>query len=715
MKINIIFEDIFSIDCDAYVTPTDPRLSGSGGLDKTIHIKAGPKLQEECANVKIQPGETFITSGGNLPVKYILHTASPRCSDETQTDYPLLCQCYQSMLSKASGKSDLHHLAVPLVGTGVSGYSLDAPKYANTIYSLTAVTILSTLLRFRSTTLHTVTIVCSSKEKYDIMQRTFQWICGRGISKRSRIQGSLLGGAVGDALGYPVEFHDAADSRIQEYHLDPISGKALISDDTQMTLFTACGLLYGYSRIRMRGIGSDLWNYISLAYQDWLKTQCPNHQSDSPSISWIRNIPELQACRAPGMTCLSALKDDGGSLSEPINNSKGCGGVMRITPVALYLGAHDSQDYNLRACAETAAITHGHPLGWLSAAALGNILFDIMQNFSLHYAVQDTIVLLRKNYSAYSDTEIMIQLLTNAADLADISGNTSSYDLIAEYDITKQLGEGWVGEEALAVGLFCAMASIGRSFEQCLHNAVWHKGDSDSTASIAGQIWGAYFGVEAIPAKWLVKLELRQVITEIANDLTDNCRMCEYGAYYDSAWVRKYLSADKSSHIPTPNEPPPLHHITIPWSDADSQSRTIYGPKGKYEILIENGSIYHVSQIESAAHTGAPGFGFVTLKYYDKKQAYTEHHGWVKKHGDYTIAGYYNNKPFNLVPNVADNCVEIFSHVSPTPWIGSIRRNFTEYGNPIEITFRDQHTTLSIELLKLFIFSSDFLRNFFCP
>lgn len=78
-----------------------------------------------------------------------------------------------------------------------------------------------------------------------------------------RIRGCLIGGAAGDALGYPVEFFSehtlwarCGDDGIQEYELDPVRGKALISDDTQMTLFTANGILCGETRMATRGIGS---------------------------------------------------------------------------------------------------------------------------------------------------------------------------------------------------------------------------------------------------------------------------------------------------------------------------------------------------------------------------------------------------------------------------------------------------------------------------
>lgn len=84
---------------------------------------------------------------------------------------------------------------------------------------------------------------------------------------RDKIRGSLFGGAVGDALGYPVEFLRSSEifrrygeKGICDYQLQ--GGQALISDDTQMSLFTACGILYGDTRARMRGMGAPMAAYI---------------------------------------------------------------------------------------------------------------------------------------------------------------------------------------------------------------------------------------------------------------------------------------------------------------------------------------------------------------------------------------------------------------------------------------------------------------------
>lgn len=123
----------------------------------------------------------------------------------------------------------------------------------------------------------------------------------------------LVGGAIGDALGYAVEFLEDQIFRkygcegITEYDL--VNGKALISDDTQMTLFTANGILVGDTRLSMRGIGGDPKAYVPNAYLDWLKTQesdinSVNHHeryTEKGGYSWLLDVPELYSRRAPAI------------------------------------------------------------------------------------------------------------------------------------------------------------------------------------------------------------------------------------------------------------------------------------------------------------------------------------------------------------------------------------------------------------------------------
>jgi ADP-ribosylglycohydrolase len=98
----------------------------------------------------------------------------------------------------------------------------------------------------------------------------------------------------------------------------------------------------------------------------------------------------------------------------------------------------------------------------------------------------------------------------------EMAENLADSDLPPEEAIAR-LGQGWVAEQALAISIYCAL--VARNFRHGVILAVNHDGDSDSTGSIVGNILGAMRGVKAIPAKWLESLELRDVITELAEDL----------------------------------------------------------------------------------------------------------------------------------------------------------------------------------------------------
>ncbi len=363
-----------------------------------------------------------------------------------------------------------------------------------------------------------------------------------------RFRGCLVGGAAGDALGYAVEFMTASEilSRygpegIQEYDLE--DGLARISDDTQMTLFTAAGLLYGKTRMMNRGIGGPPQSYVRASYQDWLETQTVPYpgSKDACHCTWLMNVPELYARRAPGMTCLSALRAGGhGTLDRPVNSSKGCGGVMRAAPVGLYfcdrkiwIGESD------KAAAETAAVTHGHELGWLPAAGLAHIVrLAAEQNFSVAQAVDNCIRAMPQIFYRCTHMDEFVAILEKAADLAGGSGS--------DMENIHSIGGGWTGEEALAIAVYCALR-YSDDFDAALVASVNHSGDSDSTGSITGNILGAAIGYEALPEKYRTSLELLDVILEIADDLHHDCQISEYDDS-DPVWVAKYITAEFRLH-----------------------------------------------------------------------------------------------------------------------------------------------------------------------
>lgn len=359
-----------------------------------------------------------------------------------------------------------------------------------------------------------------------------------------KYRGCLIGGAAGDALGYAVEFLDEksifqkyGESGITEYSL--VNGVAEISDDTQMTLFTANGLLLGTTRGMTRGIMGKYSDYISLCYKDWYKTQYKDITKDEYNYSWLINIPELHATRAPGNTCLSAIEQGAnGTIEKPINQSKGCGGIMRVAPIGLYF---DEKQYSQKEVdligAETAAITHGHELGYIPAAALVHIIQLVAHDtgITLLAAVQESMVAMKECFPTAKYLDTLLNLMKKAIDL--------SAKEIDDVDAIRELGEGWVAEETLAIAIYCSL-KYSNSFDKAIIAAVNHGGDSDSTGAVTGSIMGAYLGLRSIPKKYIEHLELKDTILEIADDLYNDCKITEYGSYHDDVWEHKYIYHD---------------------------------------------------------------------------------------------------------------------------------------------------------------------------
>ncbi len=365
------------------------------------------------------------------------------------------------------------------------------------------------------------------------------------------IRGSLMAGAAGDALGYTVEFmsRNSILSRygtngITEFELDG-NGKALISDDTQMTLFTANGMLMGVTRGCMRGIGGQPEMYVDGAYLDWYYTQTGRKKeilTNDFHYTWLCDLPELAHRRAPGNTCLSACE----SLlqgDKAQNNSKGCGGIMRVSPMGLLNAACSSMGnggYPLprlaEAGAEIARVTHKHPLGFLPAALLTVLVQKLVPlaasevKETIDDIVSDTINVLDKIYPSEfeNDKQILKRLSEHAVRMA----HSDTPDHIA----IRELGEGWTGEEAWAIALYSSLKHLD-SMKDAIIASVNHDGDSDSTGSICGNIMGAIYGYEAIKEQNLFcprghafedTIELSEIILAIADDLYTGCIISEY-------------------------------------------------------------------------------------------------------------------------------------------------------------------------------------------
>lgn len=354
---------------------------------------------------------------------------------------------------------------------------------------------------------------------------------------RSRVRGCLLGGAIGDALGAGIEF-DSLDT-IRAAHgpegvrdfVRAYGRRGAVTDDTQLTLFTAEGLIRALVRR-----DSGAWHPptdVHRAYLRWAATQRDwGPDEREPDAGWLAHQEWLYARRAPGEACLSGLADDRmGTVEAPKNpGSKGCGAVMRSAPFGLLVGWEPALVFQL--AVECAVQTHGHPTGSLASGAFAVIVHALARGEALEVAVQGALTLLATRPDHHETADALRQALGAVRQGLPTPERVES------------LGQGWVAEEALAIGLYCAL--VAEDMRHGLLLAVNHGGDSDSTGSICGNLLGALHGETALPAGWLAELEGRATILELADDfameLTQGTAL--HGPESSSAaWLTRYPRA----------------------------------------------------------------------------------------------------------------------------------------------------------------------------
>ena len=339
-------------------------------------------------------------------------------------------------------------------------------------------------------------------------------------SYESRVRGCLLGGALGDSLGYAVEF-DSFEAIQERYgsegltSFEQLDGGSHFSDDTQMTLYTVDGLLDALEWAN-QGVAADEAACLWLAYLRWLATQGEQLPPSAPVPlpRWIDSHDLLRHRRAPGNACISGLAGgEMGTIARPVNpESKGCGTVMRSAPFGLI--PHISRETIYKLSIDGAALTHGHPSARQSAGAFSLVIQGILGGLDVAAAVSAAVDYVAERPDAAPE---VAEALSRALRLG-LDG-----ERIAPSQLPDALGEGWVAEEALAIGVYAVLATEvadpEEHFRKALAVAVNHRGDSDSTASIAGNILGALYGETALPEDWLKELEGLEIIQGMADRL----------------------------------------------------------------------------------------------------------------------------------------------------------------------------------------------------
>ncbi len=294
----------------------------------------------------------------------------------------------------------------------------------------------------------------------------------------SRAKGVVYGLAIGDALGRVTEFISL--HRIKStYGRDGITDlpePALFTDDTQMSVAIAEALI--------RAGEKDL-ETIMMAVKDEF-------------VNWYHS-PENT--RAPGRTCLTGVANMEKGIhwsKSGVAGSKGCGSAMRAAPIG-YLYQHDSAKL-MQVAHATGICTHGHPAADAACIGAAYLVKLALDGVPPENMIPDLLSFTERISVEWDEAVLKVEQCLDRKD---------------EEQALSFLGEGWVGEEAVALALYCFL-KYPDSYEKVVIRGANTNGDSDSIACIGGSISGAYLGVEAIPDDWISRIESTQYLGDLA-------------------------------------------------------------------------------------------------------------------------------------------------------------------------------------------------------
>jgi ADP-ribosyl-[dinitrogen reductase] hydrolase len=324
----------------------------------------------------------------------------------------------------------------------------------------------------------------------------------------------LIAGALGDALGYEVEFDDWEKITktygkkgivIENYSKYPW----IISDDTQMTLFCLQQLLPYINESKKLNTFNSYKEFVHhivldiyIGYQDWMRTQSNASNYKTELGAYLA----LQKRQAPGVTCLTALsKNIVGSIENPINDSKGCGGIMRVAPIS-FLPYPTEIIYDLGA--RQAAITHGHPLGYLSSGFFAGLIKELLNGNTWD--------------EAYEKNKLITKKYNRGHELLDYLEKVDYYlaqpEILENEELANVIGQGWVGEEALGVAIYCVQKE--KDFKRAVELGVNHQGDSDSTGSLVAQLFVAQYDLPEEFINFHLKTDIKKPFEFILNQIS---------------------------------------------------------------------------------------------------------------------------------------------------------------------------------------------------
>ena len=336
----------------------------------------------------------------------------------------------------------------------------------------------------------------------------------------SSYTGCLLGLAAGDGLGHGPE---------------RVNGFLSVSSYTQQAAYACCGLLVGMTRGQLTGSMAPPVRYIGMALTEWARYQL--WRQTGPALCWISRSPRLDYRRCVEPEMLDGLAaGELGTMEDHASALSGPGALMTAPAVGLFYdpGRMPRREFR-RLGAESAALTHGDPEAFLSAAALSYILSRILFDgeTGIEKLTREASGMLRTRFSGeYPQTR---ELCGRLRELRSLIRRKEW----GPEEVLDHIGSG-TAARVLTGALYLCMAGPG---DFCRSLELATRWDA-AGAAVAGAILGAVHGEEAIPEAWLEELECAGVLRELAGDLFGGCPMMKGSRIFDIEWDEKYNTAE---------------------------------------------------------------------------------------------------------------------------------------------------------------------------
>ncbi|MBR4291176.1 MAG: ADP-ribosylglycohydrolase family protein [Oscillospiraceae bacterium] len=364
-------------------------------------------------------------------------------------------------------------------------------------------------------------------------------------SKLDAYRGCLLGLAIGDAMGYPVD--TKTWNQIQEdygpYGLmgyDLRNGYAEVSSHTQLAAFSCNGLLLGQTRGQVYGKMAPFVRYVGLAQQEWAAGQ---RRYDQPGRNhcWVFRVPEMRHRHCTDTRMVETLnRGKLGSLEDPVNRhdtpaafaSSIAAGIFS-DPGKLKITESD------RLGAECIALTHGHPLAFLPGAMVAHLTGSCLRQ------PEKPLILLIKEALRALQEQFLREFPREVGQVTALVEQAVSF---AEERLTQPVSamerlKCDTGAEVLAGAIYAALLCED-DFDNAMVIAVNHSGRSAAVSCLTGAILGARMGEDALPEFYMDGLYIADVLRELADDLVSGCPMVRGSGLFDGDWESKYLHGE---------------------------------------------------------------------------------------------------------------------------------------------------------------------------